>query len=122
MSSISRPGKQIAAPAAGQEVRVAFAGGLYQVSVGGGIDAAVSGPVRFRASDPTNTFKVLSIRRSLWTSPTTRANGVPDYAGEIEITRGPSTAAGMVNLANIVPLEASGPGVVVHEPIASSGL
>src|SRR5438552_1461788 len=112
-------GKQIAAPAAGQEVRVAFAGGLYQVSVGGGIAAAVSGPVRFRASDPTNTFKVLSIRRSLWTSPTTRANGVPDYAGEIEITRGPSTAAGMVNLVNIVPLEAYVRGVVVNESIAS---
>ena len=111
--------KQIAAPAAGQEVRVASASGLYQVSVGGGIAAAVSGPVRFRASDPTNTFKVLSIRRSLWTSPTTRANGVPDYAGEIEITRGPSTAAGMVNLVNIVPLEAYVRGVVVNESIAS---
>ena len=111
--------KQIVAPSAGQEVKVSFAGGLYQVSVGGIAVASVGGPVRFRGSDPANTFKVPSIRRSLWTSLTTRALGIPDYEGEIEITRGPSTAAGMVNVVNIVPLEAYVRGVVVNESIAS---
>jgi stage II sporulation protein D len=112
-------GKQIAAPASGQEVRVAFVSGAYEVRVNGAVVGSVAGPVRFRASDPANTFKVLSIRRSLWTSLTARALGIPDYYGEIEIARGPSTAAGMVNVVNVVPLEPYVRGVVVNESIAT---
>jgi SpoIID/LytB domain protein len=112
-------GKQVTAAAAGQEVRVAFVAGLYQVSLDGVVVGSVAGPIRFRAGDPTNTFRVLSIRRSVWTSLTTRANGIPDYHGEIEIARGPSTAAGTVNVVNVVPLEPYVRGVIVNESIAT---
>src|SRR5205814_5296906 len=74
-----------------------------------------------RASDPNNTFKVLSIRRSVWVQPayTTRVQDVPDYWGEVEIDRGASTTSGMVNVINLVPLEPYVRGVVVNEGIAS---
>ena len=112
---------QIVAPAAGQAVRVAFVSGAYEVSVDGALIGSFAGPIRFRPSDPTNTFKILSIRRSVWVQPayTTRVFDVPDYYGEIEIDRGVSTAAGMVNVINLVPLEPYVRGVVVNEGIAS---
>src|SRR3954463_12095867 len=56
-------GHQIVAASAGQVVRVALAGTAYALSVDGTAVGTFTGPIRFRASDPTNSFKVLSIRR-----------------------------------------------------------
>ncbi|MGH2492555.1 MAG: SpoIID/LytB domain-containing protein [Candidatus Limnocylindria bacterium] len=110
--------KQIVAPAAGQEVAVRFTS-AYEVSLDGIIIGTFAGPIRFRSSDSANTYKVLSIRRSLFTPSFGREFRVPEYYGEVEIARGPSTAAGTVNLVNLVPLENYVPGVVVNESIAS---
>lgn len=115
-------GKQVIAAAAGQVVRVAFGvSGKYDVSLDGTSIGSFTGGIRFRATDPANTFKVLSIRRSVWVKPAyaTRVLDVPDYFGEIEINRGTSTAAGRVNVINLVPLEPYVRGVVVNEGIAS---
>ncbi len=112
-------GRQVIAATAGQEVRVRFVGTAYEISLDGAVVGTATGPVRLRSSAPTNTFKVNSIRRSNWTSLTTRALGIPEYEGELEITRGTATGAGLVNLVNLVPLEPYVRGVVVNEGIAT---
>lgn len=114
-------GKQIVAPSAGQTVRVSFVANKYETSVDGVPVGSFAGPIRFRAGDAANTFRVLHIRRSVWVAPayTTRVLDVPDYYGEIEIARGASTAAGMVNVVNLVPVEPYVRGVVVNEGIAT---
>jgi SpoIID/LytB domain protein len=113
-------GKQIVAPSAGQIVRTAASGAAYEVSVDGTALGTFAGPIRFRAA-PGDTFRVTSIRRSVWVAPAyvARVLDVPDYYGEIEVSRGASTVAGMVNLVNIVPLEPYVRGVVVNEGIAT---
>jgi SpoIID/LytB domain protein len=112
--------KQIAAASAGQVVSVVF-NGAYDVRVDGLVVGSFTGPIRFTAGDPTNTFKVPSIRRSVWVQPayTMRVLDVPDYWGEIEVARGALTTAGTVNVVNLVPLEPYVRGVVVNESIAS---
>lgn len=112
-------GRQVVAAAAGQEARVRFVAGTYEISLDGTVVGTATGPVLLRSSAPTNTFKVNSIRRSNWTSLTTRALGIPEYEGQLEITRGTATGAGLVNLVNLVPLEPYVRGVVVNEGIAT---
>ena len=111
-------GKQIVAPAAGQVVAVRFTT-AYEVSLDGVVLGAFTGPIRFRSSDPANTFLIPSLRRFLWTPTFGQEFRVPEYYGEIEVSRGASTAPGTVNLVNIVPLEDYVRGVVVNESIAS---
>lgn len=111
-------GKQIVAPAAGREVAVRFTS-AYEVSLDGAVLGTFAGPIRFRSTDAANTYRILSIRRSLFTPSFGREFRVPDYYGEIEIARGASTATGTVNLVNLVPLEPYVRGVVVNESIAS---
>jgi SpoIID/LytB domain protein len=110
-------GKQIVAPPAGHEVAVRFTT-AYEVSLDGAVLGTFAGPIRFRSSD-ANTYRILSIRRSLFTPSFGREFGVPEYYGEVEIARGASTATGTVNLVNLVPLEPYVRGVVVNESIAS---
>ena len=123
-------GRKIVSPSAGQEVRVSFssATATYDVGLDGAVVANVTGPVRFRAGDPANTFKVTSLRRSNWTSLTTRANGIAEYRGEIEVTRldapageNPAlyTPANMLNVVNLVPLEQYVRGVVPNESVVT---
>jgi stage II sporulation protein D len=111
-------GKQIVAPAAGQVVAVRFTS-AYEVSLDGVVLGTFTGPIRFRSGDPTNTYLIPSIRRFLFTPTFTQEFRVPEYYGEIEISRGASTAPGTVNLVNIVALENYVRGVVVNESIAS---
>ena len=111
-------GKQIVAPAAGQEVAVRFTS-AYEVSLDGAVVGTFAGPIRFRSSDAANAYRILSIRRSLFTPSFGREFRVPEYYGEVEIARGASTATGTVNLVNLAPLEPYVRGVVVNESIAS---
>jgi SpoIID/LytB domain protein len=111
-------GKQIIAPSAGHEVAVRFTS-AYEVSLDGAVVGTFAGPIRFRSSDAANTYRILSIRRSLFTPSFGREFRVPEYYGEFEIARGASTAVGTVNLVNLVPLEPYVRGVVVNESIAS---
>jgi peptidoglycan hydrolase-like amidase len=111
-------GKKIVATTAGREVAVRFTS-AYEVSLDGAVLGTFVGPIRFRSTDTSNTYRILSIRRSLFTPSFGREFRVPEYYGEVEIARGASTATGTVNLVNLVPLEPYVRGVVVNESIAS---
>lgn len=112
--------KQIVAVSAGMVTHVAFDETGYHVAVDGVDLGAFAGPVFFRPSDPSNLFRIESIRRSF------SGIKVPSYRGAIEVTRGtptrdnPSpTPDGRVNVVNLVELEDYVPGVVANEAIAS---
>ncbi|MBX7062052.1 MAG: SpoIID/LytB domain-containing protein [Pyrinomonadaceae bacterium] len=106
-------GDTIASMQAGELYTVSFNGTNYVV-VSPTATYNVVGPVRFVPSIDTNLFTVESILRN--------ALGVvqkPKYRGEIEIARGTTTAAGAVNLVNIIEVEKYVRGVVANESIAS---
>jgi SpoIID/LytB domain protein len=107
-------GKQIIAISPGMIAHVTYADGAgYQVAVDGVDLGTFGGPIYFRATDPTNRFRVESIRRTFGTTQ------VPLYRGAIEIARGPATQSNRVNVVNVIALEDYVPGVVVNESIAS---
>ena len=114
-------GKNVVSPSAGQEVRVSYSSASvsYDVSLDGAFVSSVTGPIRFRAGGPDNTFKVTSLRRSNWTSLTTRALGIAEYRGQIEVTRGPATPANLVNVVNLVAIEDYVRGVVPNESVVT---
>jgi stage II sporulation protein D len=86
----------------------------------GGTIGAFEGPILFKPIHAEDRFRVESIQRF------DILNLIPDtdrlhprYRGALEVARGPSTAAGRVNLVNVVELESYVPGVVANESIAS---
>lgn len=105
-------GKQIATvqPAEVHEVRHDGAG--YIVTGPRGALGTFGGPMQFHPMGAETLFRVESIRRS-------GGSVVPQYRGLMEIARGTATAAGMVNLVNVVELESYVKGVVVNESLAS---
>lgn len=107
-------GKQIAVMEPGMvfEVRYDTAAAGYVVSGPSGTVGTYTGPVLFRPSSAENMFRVESIRRL-------NATTVPLYRGAMEVSRGSATAAGSVNLVNILDLENYVGGVVTNESPAS---
>ena len=107
-------GKQIAVMEPGMlfEVRYDAASSGYVVTGPEGALGAYAGPIYFRPSGPENLFRVESIRRL-------NATTVPLYRGAIEVARGTATAAGSVNVVNILELESYVRGVVTNESPAS---
>ncbi|HEY6737694.1 MAG TPA: SpoIID/LytB domain-containing protein [Actinopolymorphaceae bacterium] len=97
----------------GQVVRVEYDGNGYVVTRPDGGTETVEGPVRFRRTNPENTFRVESIVRVHVAGD--REYVAPDYRGELEVARGPETGEGMVNLVNVVELEDYVRGVVINE-------
>ena len=108
-------GKQIIATTAGAAVRVAHDGTGYQVSIDGTFLGTFAGPIFFRPVSAENRFRVESIRRGA----SFASSYVPLYRGAIEIARDRSTAAGRVNVVNVVALEDYVPGVVINESLSS---
>ncbi len=107
-------GKQVAVMEPGMvfEVRYDAASSGYLVTGPEGLSGAFAGPIYFRPSSPDNLFRVESIRRL-------NAGTVPLYRGAIEVSRGTATAAGNVNVVNILDLESYVRGVVTNESPAS---
>jgi SpoIID/LytB domain protein len=107
-------GAVIATGNAGDVYTVSHNGTGYVVTDATGAEVAtVAGPVRFSGTDPNNAFKVPSLYRTnviTWVGTVT-----PEYWGEMEIARGASTAAGYVNVVNIVEMETYLRGNVVNE-------
>ena len=106
-------GKEVTVMPAGSLVRVEYDGAGYLVTQDGLLLGSYDGPVFFRPDSTANLFRVESMRRSF------SGTKVPLYRGAMEVARGASTAAGRVNLVNIVPIEDYVPGVVANESIAS---
>ncbi|HEX2036424.1 MAG TPA: SpoIID/LytB domain-containing protein [Chloroflexota bacterium] len=104
-------GGQVAVLQPGGTFEVAHNGSQYTVAGPAGPLGSFGGPIQFRPTDESNRFRVESIRRS--------TTAVPQYYGAMEVARGSSTAAGKVNLVNVVPLEPYVRGVVVNESLAS---
>ena len=106
--------KQIAVmePGMAFEVRYDPATSAYVVTGPEGEVGSYAGPVYFRPSSPDNLFRVESIRRF-------NAATVPVYRGAFEVSRGSATAAGSVNLVNVLDLENYVRGVVTNESPAS---
>lgn len=106
-------GNEITTMQPGDLFDVRYDGTNYVISVSGSSNSVV-GPVRFVPQDESNLFQIESILRS-----TLGVVNKPQYRGEIEIARGSSTAAGRVNLVNIIEVEKYVRGVVANESIAS---
>ena len=106
--------KQVAVMEPGMvfEVRYDDAASGYVVTGPEGVVGTYAGPVHFRPSSPDNLFRVESIRRL-------NAGTVPQYRGAIEVARGTATAAGNVNVVNVLELESYVRGVVTNESPAS---
>jgi SpoIID/LytB domain protein len=106
--------KQVAVmePGMAFEVRYDAASSSYVVTGPDGTVGAYAGPIYFRPSSPDNLFRVESIRRL-------NANTAPLYRGAIEVARGSATAAGNVNVVNVLELESYVRGVVTNESPAS---
>ena len=94
------------------EVRYDAASSGYVVTGPEGTAGAYAGPIYFRPSSPDNLFRVESIRRL-------NASTVPLYRGAVEVSRGSATAAGSVNVVNVLELESYVRGVVTNESPAS---
>jgi len=78
-----------------------------------GVLGTYAGPIRFSPTNRENLFTVESIRRV--NNVTYASFLTPQYHGAMEVVRGTATAAGKVNLVNIVAFEDYVRGVVVNE-------
>jgi SpoIID/LytB domain protein len=110
-------GQRIGSGQAGDLFTVTYDGEDFVVTAPGGVVSRVTGPVRFRGTLPESRFQVPGIVRR--ENRTWAGWFTPDYNGELEVARGASTPAGMVNLVNIVPLEEYLKGVVANEAPAT---
>ncbi len=106
-------GKQVAVMSAGQVFEISYGAAGYAVSSPTGLLGTYAGPIRFSPTTQENLFTVESIRRV--NNVTYASYLAPQYHGAMEVTRGTATAAGKVNLVNIVALEDYVRGVVVNE-------
>lgn len=106
--------KQVAVMEPGMvfEVRYDAAAGGYVLTGPEGAVGTFAGPIYFRPSSADNLFRVESIRRL-------NAGTVPQYRGAIEVARGTATAAGSVNVVDVLDLESYVRGVVTNESPAS---
>lgn len=111
-------GATILSAPAGTNYTVKLSGTEYVVTDAAGVEVArAAGPVRFTSADLANAFRVTSIERTNVITWVGRV--VPEYWGDLEVTRGTATPAGTVNLVNIVELETYLRGNVVNESPAS---
>lgn len=106
-------GKQIAVMSPGQTFEVRYSAAGYTVAGPTGMLGAYAGPIGFSPTDRENLFTVESIKRV--NNVTYASYLAPQYHGTMEVARGTATAAGKVNLVNIVALEDYVRGVVVNE-------
>ena len=106
-------GKAITIMTPGSLVEVQHDGSAFVVSGDDIHLGAFAGPVLFAPTSRDNLFRVEHIRRVF------SGTKVPLYRGAMEVARSTATAAGRVNLVNIVEVESYVPGVVANESIAS---
>jgi len=96
----------------GDVFAVSFDGTSYVVVGPKGERTEVSGPLRFSPRSPENLFRIESIERA---NVLATGRVRPLYRGALEVSRGPSTPAGRVNLVNVLDLEDYLRGVVANE-------